>query len=276
MRRIAFVLLSIIAAFPGVLTAVSAEDLSKRHDYATVDISKLGPLELTFVPEWRKEPILKALLASARWELRKDVRQAPYCTALLGDLLAWKDIAIVEPVIRANRYGDPAFEPWRRKCPNFDPHMDELDTTPSIHYGSHHFKAFEVPELERGQVLLYYQGNAPETMMDRLGNLLIDNYTYSGAGKYRIIDLNACKVTAWLARPTSPVSFSHYVSKARGYRTEGVVVKLNQRHKIVTLSLGSSSPLFYGRAVSYPITSSATEGVKPECEFFSRKPSDRE
>lgn len=250
------------------------EDWSKKHDYATVDISTLEPLELTFVPEWRKESILKALLAGTRWELRKDVRQAPQCMALLEDLRAWKGVEIVEPTIRANRYGDPAFASWRRQCPNFDPHKD--DANGETTYGSHHFKVFEVPELKKDQVVFYFQGNPPSRFMDRLGNLLIDGYIYLGAGQYRTIDLNACKVTAWLARPTSPVSFSHYVSKARGYRTEGVVIKLNQRHKIVTLSLGSSSPLFYGRVVIYPITSSTTEGIEPECEFFGRKPSDRE
>lgn len=274
MRHLKCLWFGAVLVLAPVCVASGDEDLSKKHDYATVGISKLSPLELTFVPEWRKEPILKALLAGARWELRKDVRQAPQCTALLKDLLAWKDIEIVEPTIRANRYGDPAFEPWRRQCPNFDPHVDESDAGTT--YGSHHFKAFEVLELKKGQVVFYFEGNPPDKFMDRFGNLLIKNYTYSGGGQYRIIDLNACKVTAWLARPTSPVSFSHYVSKARGYRTEGVVVKLNQRHKIVTLSLGSSSPLFYGRVVIYPITSSTTEGTEPECEFFGRKPSDRE
>jgi hypothetical protein len=199
------------------LSQSATEDISTVHDYGTVDIATLSALERTFVPEYRKKEIFNRIFSDVKWSPRPGSSNASQCSALQTKLTSWSDLEIIEPTIRANAYGAPAFAEWRSKCPALTPHEDYLDADGRV-YGTHDFKVFTLPALlgVKGLALLYYQGNAPEAFIDRLGRLRKADYTYTGRGKYRFVDLSSCKIVA-TAFGSMAQDFSYYRNADRAF-----------------------------------------------------------
>lgn len=254
------------------------DDLSTAHDYATVDIATLSTLELTFVPENRKKEIFNHIFSDVKWSPRPGISNARQCPALLSKLTSWSDIEIVEPTIRANAYGAPAFSEWRSKCPKLTPHEDR-ETIDGRVYGTHDFKVFTPPALlgKKDVALFYYQGNEPEAFIDRLGQLRTSNYTYDGTGKYRFVDLSSCKIAA-TALGAAPEDFSYYKWASIGSIAEGVVIKSDKDLMLVTATRisGTKAGFLAMYDLSTPpsgvANSLAGQDKKPACEFDATFP----
>jgi hypothetical protein len=52
-----------------------------------------------------------------RWRNAVGEPLAQWCQRFLDDFRAQRNISHIEPVARAQRYGDPAFRPWQDRCP---------------------------------------------------------------------------------------------------------------------------------------------------------------
>jgi len=245
------------------------QNLESKHDYTTVDISTLDGWEQTYVPDARKKPIFDIILGM-KWKLKEGVDQAPYCTELHQRLTAWEDVELVEPTFRTNSYGDPLFSNWHEKCPKMKPHMSEgaSKTASATYYGSNHFKVFELPPVTGGeqQAILYFQGNAPFTFMDAFGNLLRgDSYQPMSSGRYRVIDLNSCRIKHVLQNmPAS--AFAYYFGSAKSPYAESAVFRIGGEYFVV----GSSPPIItdFGFLNYHKISTFSEYLEKPDCIFF--------
>lgn len=266
-----------LVACPVVAAADSAapDGLENKHDYASVDISTLDGWELTYVPEARKKPIFDAILKGVNWRLREDGKQASFCKDVHHRLLAWDGVEIIEPSIRANRYGDPAFKSWREQCPEMDPHKSQIQGhhrgyfyDRGIAYGSSHFKVFGMPRdvLGANQVLFYYMGSEPDDIMDRLGNYLgTGSYAVSGSGNYRVINLRTCEVTSNLRNMPS-VSFSYFTPHANKSYAESAVFRIGDDYYVVG-SRRSTIPRDSGYLIYYRLSKISTLMAEPDCVF---------
>jgi len=216
---------------------VAPQGLENKRDYSTVDISTLNEWEKTFVPDARKEPILKHILSVVDWELKPGAEQAPYCASVFEKLKKWEDVEIIEPTIRTNSYGDPVFGEWHRKCPDFIPHKQKIITpgAASPYYGTHHFKIYHFFQgiLNEGEVLFYFQGGAPPYYLDRYGNKGKKRLTHpNGSGWYRVIDLMKCDAKLTF-RSLPSQAFSFFPRKKDLPYWSSAVLRLNDRMIIV-------------------------------------------
>lgn len=221
--------------------------LATQHDYATVDISTLTEWELVYVPEKRKEPIIRHVLGATEWRPKKGKKKAPECDRLVDALLKWEGVEIVEPIIRANRYGDPEFDDWRNRCPDFYPHETGSATQgPAIMYGTHGFKVFRIPSLDSrdGVFLLHYQGNGDFMDIDPLGHVIknslleeilrkdLRNYEPYGSGNYSVIDVGACRTKTYVGI-IGPSPYSMYRVKGKFAFDESIISRINGIYYIV-------------------------------------------
>lgn len=268
-------MLVVLVVLPDLALAEPAapEGLENKHDYATVDISTLDGWELTYVPEARKKPIFDAILKGVNWRLRDDVKQAPFCEDVHRRLMAWDDVEIIEPTIRANRYGDPLFRPWHEQCPDMDPHKATAQRYHrgylydiGIVFGSSHFKVFEIPHstLNINRVLLYFRGNVRDKFMDRYGKYIqSEPYIVSGSGHYRVVDLETCKVTSTL-RNIPSIPFPYYQPFAKKTYSESVVLRIGGEYFAVG---GNRSPVSYlpGFISYYRLSNLSAFVAEPDC-----------
>lgn len=252
---------------------VAKWDYSQDHDYQTVDISALGPLELTYVPEKRKEPLLRALLSGADWSLQDDRSQEKFCPTLLRQLKEWRDVSVHEPEIRANQYNLEPFARWRKQCPKLIPHRFgpiEQGQTARFYYGDRGFRAFGgvVRSMDHSKWLLYFEGARMRNMSPE-GNLPgpQSQESYAGvpkSGEYRIIDLARCEITAELYRAWA-LNFD-YFDRARRQRgaafLESAVLSVGQRNVVVSVfvehtikrhSILHIHDLEYATGTTYPV-----------------------
>lgn len=276
---IAFCALSILLLAPSawaeqlLIDPVAPQGLENKHDYSTVDISTLNEWEKTFVPDARKEPILKHILSVVDWELKPGAEQAPYCSNIMDKLQKWEDVEIVEPAIRTNSYGDAVFSEWHQKCPGFIPHERDIVTPgeASPYYGTHHFKIYDFPQgtLKDGESLFYFQGGAPPYYLDGYGNKGERQITHlSGVGDYRIIDLEACKIV-YDFRSVPAWAFSYPSENPKDSFQESSLLKVKGTYYVVG---GNISPVIGNHFIAlYRL--SKPEGFLQEsgCWFSSNK-----
>lgn len=227
------------------VAGMPVDDLSKAHDYDTVDIKTLNVWERTFLPEWRKKPIFDAMLNGVKWKQHVRIpdgkneelvlvsdEDAVLCDKLLSDLQNWNNVEFIEPEFSANRYVAPEFDEWRRRCPKMVPHRYSLSVT----IGTHNFKSYRLPELAANERLFYVQGNAGAHYMDAAGRLIPKSsmtqyllnqglsFKPDGQGHYSIVDLEQCKKVSNVPGLNTR-SFEYYSKNDRGlglYRESAV------------------------------------------------------
>ncbi|MEG3618436.1 hypothetical protein V5T82_08230 [Magnetovibrio sp. PR-2] len=252
---------------------IAPQGLEYKHDYSSVDISSLTEWEKTFVPEARKEPILKHILTTLDWELKPGADQAPYCSDVFKKIQNWVDVEIIEPNIRANSYGDTAFSEWHKNCPDFFPHKSKIVTpgAASPTYGTHHFKVYELPHgiLNDGEVVFYHQGGHPHYYIDGYGNKGDkEMYPPSGDGRFRIVNASSCKkVLAFRFLPSD--AFSYPPANPQLPYAESAVMKADDRYVIVAARV-SGLPLRHFLSINQ-LGPNGLYAKQPNCLFSSKR-----
>lgn len=136
----------------------------KTEEYAKLPDSALRhlpPLQFVYVPDARKEEIIRRWLRAGRWTLYRNPSTPFYCNAVLDALLEWRDIRIVEPKIRAIAFDDPQYDELHRQCPGSKLHEMEFEQVGLLYFG-YHFKLYEIPLASGAEAtLLYAEGLRP-------------------------------------------------------------------------------------------------------------------
>ncbi|WP_135078548.1 hypothetical protein [Terasakiella sp. SH-1] len=166
------------------------------------EILGMNVLELTYIPDARKEPILRELLKREEWLdvkhfLHKKTPEAdypnqPWCDSVLKKLLSWDDVKIQEPAFVANKYGHEKFSDWRRQCPWM--------FRSELYNSTHNFRVYPFSG-EKDRFIIASSGGRPNWEIDWLGNVkkyFVDEngrefFGYSGGGTYVFVDLNQCR-----------------------------------------------------------------------------------
>ena len=243
--------------------------LADKHDYNTVDISTLNRWEYTFVPEARKEPVFRQAYTLFDWVVDDHYPQAEFCQGLHDQVLAWDDVEILEPVLRANRYGDPKFKDWHDTCPGFFPHVFTEEETHDfrVRYGSNHFKVFELPDgvLRKDEVLLYFHDYRRAEFIDGYGETLIGpaEYAIDNEGSYRVVNPQSCEIKYSIGH-TSTNPFSYYevqrsVSEHVLLKAKGGVYAAGWYYNV--------SPYIHSGLKYFKISETEDDLLQPDCVF---------
>ena len=114
--------------------------------------------------EAAKAEAVKRIMAGREFTVAEDDDPA-MCTPLLEAFQAQRDIEYIEPIARAERYRDPAFEPYRAMCPGWefnrwhysqiisalddmnlpeDQRQESLEATGKHYFGTRNFKLYRL------------------------------------------------------------------------------------------------------------------------------------
>ena len=152
--------LRLLAALPG---AIAAAALALGLGLAPA-VAEETPTSEAQATEAVKAEAVKRIMAGREFTLSESSDPA-VCTPLLEDFQAQRGIEYVEPVARAERYRDPAFEPYRAMCPGWefnrwhysqiisalddmnlpeDQRQESLEATGKHYFGTRNFKLYHL------------------------------------------------------------------------------------------------------------------------------------
>ena len=180
--KIQIKILSILLILAGAASVAEAADESADEKQQLIDIMKTVDLV----------------------SLDKDV---PFCQAFYEDFRQQRNIEHIQPIVKADRYDDPALRPYQEECPELEMHKtialeprdielggepkDEADAEAravEINYGINNFQLYKVDidnhPVNGDEYLIYYEGEFDQK----------SNKTYLANRVYQIIDLADCRI----------------------------------------------------------------------------------
>ena len=189
--KIQIKILSILLILAGAASVAEAADESADEKQQLIDIMKTVDLV----------------------SLDKDV---PFCQAFYEDFRQQRNIEHIQPIVKADRYDDPALRPYQERCPKLDFRLSreflvrgiDVSSLPEDYfegdvgipiYGVGNFQLYKVdidnnPE-DGEELVFYYEGERVEDRRLKWdGTLTVDEITLPEARAYHVLDLDACKI----------------------------------------------------------------------------------
>ncbi|HYC03501.1 MAG TPA: hypothetical protein VED40_09425 [Azospirillaceae bacterium] len=127
-------------------------DKNPAIDHATADLTSLSPLQLTFVPEFRKASAISGLVQKIDRIFASTPEQEARCRKLLSNIEAGTSIEYIEPVLTTNRVQELISSPLGKACGTDGKLPDNL------HTAAFGIRLYEVPARHGGYVYIVRHG----------------------------------------------------------------------------------------------------------------------
>lgn len=223
--------------------------------------------------EAAKAEAVKRIMAGREFKIMFEYEDTPFCRAFLEDFQAHRGIEYIEPIARAKYYSNPAFQPYRDRCPGWelnkwikadmgDGPPDEplseadLESFGDNYFGTRNFKLYRLDidnDPANGEEYVFYAeryywrerlfpfGVYFEKLVDWDWNDLFppewvpdDTRLYDGG--YNLIDFAQCKL-----RDTARTSDSYDYFYKLPRTTYNAIIKYKGKHYIYDLREALSS-----------------------------------